>query len=216
MSAMLPDRPIGWSPDRYNVRVRGSSWTLALAALLLTSAATVTSCTFLVQFHDAPGGGCDGGFCGTDAAQTEDAEDEVVAAEAGVDAGDAGDAGKAPKDAGPDNSAACKQLASGYYCAGDGLHDYMGSPDDLVYCLDGGIGKVTFCDGGCLPLPAPFPDACNPCPGVPDGLYCGRDLAGFPTINADFLIQCQTGNTVQSVACAHGCDSDGTNSSCYP
>jgi hypothetical protein len=213
---MLPDRPIGWSPDRYNVSVRAWRWTLGLAALLLASPAAVLSCTFLVQFHDVPGVGCDGGFCASEASPTEDAEDEVVAVDA---AADAGDAGKIPKEAGPDDYAPCNKLANGYYCAGDGLHDYMGSPDDLVYCLDsgtGGIGKVTFCDGGCLPLPSPFPDACNPCPGVPDGLYCGRDLAGFPAINADFLIQCQTGNTVQSVACTHGCDSVGTNSSCYP
>lgn len=185
---------------------------MGLAAVLPASAAALLSCTFLVQFHDVPGGGCDGGFCPGDAAPTEDVEDEVLGVDAAAEAGDAGK----PKEAGPDNYAPCGDLASGYYCATDGLHAYAGSQDDLVYCLDGGIGKVTLCDGGCLPLPAPFPDACNPCPGVPDGLYCGRNLAGFPTINADFLIQCQTGNTVQSVACAHGCDSNGTNSSCYP
>jgi len=192
--------------------VRASTWTVGLAAVLLASGTAVLSCSLLVQFHDAPGGACDGGFCASDAAPTEDVEDEVVA----LDAGDAGDAGKPPQEAGPDTYAPCGMLASGYYCARDGLHGYVGSQDNLVYCLDGGIGKVTFCDGGCLPLPAPFPDACNPCPGVADGLYCGRDLVGFPAENADFLIQCQTGNTVQSVACAHGCDSVGKTSSCYP
>jgi hypothetical protein len=196
--------------------VRVSTWTVGLAALLPASATAVLSCTFLVQFHDVGGGGCDGGFCANDASMTEDVvgEDVVVVA-------DAGDSGKPPQEAAPDNYAPCTNdaghaLASGYYCAGDGLRDFMGPPQDLVYCVDGGIGKLTFCDGGCLPLPAPFPDACNPCPGVADGLYCGRDLAGFPAINADFLIQCQTGNTVQSVACAHGCDSVGKTSSCYP
>jgi hypothetical protein len=186
---------------------------LVLAAPFLT-----ISCTLLVQFHDAAGGSCEGGFCGDDATTQE--EYVVPAPEAGVDTGvdaghDARDGGTVAE-AGPDHYAPCGNLASGFYCAEDGLHGYAGSPDDLVQCDDGGIYKVTLCDGGCLPLPAPFPDACNPCPGQPDGLYCGRNLPGFPTINADFLIQCQTGNVVQSVACAHGCDSNGTSSSCYP
>jgi hypothetical protein len=192
--------------------------------LVTTAAAAATaSCTLLVQFHDQAGsGGCEGGFCGDDASMVEDSS----IAEAGIDAThDAGPAEAATKDAGkdavavdagPDHYAPCGSLASGFYCADDGLHGYAGSADDLVQCADGGIAKVTLCDGGCLPLPAPFPDACNPCPGNPDGTYCGRDLSGFPTINADFLIQCQSGNVVQSVACAHGCKSSGTSSSCYP
>ena len=98
-----------------------------------------------------------------------------------------------PKEAGPapDHYAPCSGLASGYYCADDGPHGFAGPLSDLLFCDDGGIGEATPCDGGCLKLPAPFPDACNPCPGVADGLYCGRDLAGFPAYNADFLIQCQ-------------------------
>jgi hypothetical protein len=190
-------------------------------ALASAAAALTASCTLLVQFHDAPGGGCEGGFCGDDASVLEDSFVPPTA-DSGVDgahdAAATGDAGKveAAVEAGPDHYAPCDDLASGFYCAEDGLHGYAGSPDDLVQCADGGIAKVTLCDGGCLPLPAPFPDACNPCPGNPDGTYCGRNLAGFPAVNADFLIQCQTGNVVQSVACAHGCDSSGTSSSCYP
>jgi hypothetical protein len=195
---------------------------LGLAMTATAGAALMASCTLLVQFHDAAGGGaCEGGFCGEDSSVIEET---VVKAEAGVDAGmdataDAGkDAGavEAAVDAGADHYAPCGALASGFYCAEDGLHGYAGSPNDLVQCDDGGIAKATFCDGGCLPLPAPFPDACNPCPGNPAGTYCGRDLAGFPAVNADFLIQCQSGNVVQSVACAHGCKSSGTSSSCYP
>jgi hypothetical protein len=188
---------------------------IAAAAVALTA-----SCTLLVQFHDAAGGGCEGGFCGDDASVAE--ENPAPGPEAGVDAGhdattDAKTGvGDAALEAGPDHYAPCGNLASGYYCATDGLHSYAGSKDDLVQCDDGGIAKVTLCDGGCLPLPSPFPDACNPCPGTPDGLYCGRNLAGFPAINADFLIQCQSGNAVQTVACTHGCDSNGTSSSCYP
>jgi hypothetical protein len=192
---------------------------LAMAA---AAAALSASCTLLVQFNDAPGGGCEGGFCGSDGSVS--GENVVPSPDAGADAGqdattDAGkDASKveASAEAGADHYAPCGNLASGYYCAEDGLHGYAGSPDDLVQCADGGIFKVTLCDGGCLPLPAPFPDACNPCPGNADGTYCGRDLAGFPAINGDFLIQCQSANVVQSVACAHGCKSSGTSSSCYP
>lgn len=194
-----------------------------LGLATVAAAATLTlSCTLLVQFHDEPGaGGCDGAFCGDDASMTEE---NVVKMDVGADSGlDAtAEAGKetgpveAAVDASADHYAPCGSLASGFYCAEDGLHGYAGSPDDLVQCADGGIAKVTLCDGGCLPLPSPFPDACNPCPGNPDGTYCGRDLAGFPAVNADFLIQCQSANVVQSVACAHGCKSSGTSSSCYP
>jgi len=189
---------------------------LAMAA---AAAALTASCTLLVQFHDASGGGCEGGFCGDDASTPED--HFVPTPDSGVDvqpeaANDAGTVDVAVKEAGADHYAPCGNLASGFYCAEDGLHGYAGSPDDLVQCDDGGIFKVTLCDGGCLPLPAPFPDACNPCPGNPNGTYCGRDLAGFPAENADFLIQCQSANVVQSVACAHGCKSSGTSSSCLP
>ncbi len=175
-----------------------------------------------MQFHDVGGEGCDGAFCAGDAtAQPDTSGGQEGAADAAPEAADGGkDAPGAPDgpaaDAGVDHYAPCAALASGFYCATDGLHGYAGSVADLVQCADGGIAHVTTCDGGCLPLPAPFPDACNPCPGHGDGLYCGRDLAGFPAINADFLIQCQSGNVVQSVACAHGCKSSGTASSCYP
>lgn len=197
----------------YNAGVRA-----ALAAGLAAGAG-VASCSLLVQFNDVPGGACDGGLCGDDATVAD-----VVGPETASDGGvpeahpaDGGDAAHADVvEAGVDHYAPCGNLASGFYCATDGLHGYAGSQDDLVHCVDGGVGAVTFCDGGCLPLPAPFPDACNPCVGHPDGLYCGRDLPGFPAINADFLIQCQTSNVVQSVACAHGCKSSGTASSCYP
>lgn len=173
------------------------------ACLVFAAAAFAASCTLLVQFHDQPS--CEGGLCGDDATAPPDAPVPVDAAP------DSGDAGVAR----PDHYAPCSGLASGDYCATDGLEGYAGSTGDLVYCLDGGIGTVTHCDGGCLSVPAPFPDACNPCPGVPDGLYCGRNLPGFPAANADFLIQCQSGNVSQNVACQHGCKSNGTSSCCY-
>jgi len=184
---------------------------LALAAAV---PALSSACTFLVQFHDAPGGACEGGSC------TEDATSPEADAFSAPDTGPGVDSGapeaEAGHDAGADHYAPCGDLANGFYCADDGLHGFVGPAADLVQCQDGGVFKVTLCDGGCLPLPAPFPDACNPCPGQPDGFYCGRDLPGFPADNADFLIECQTSNVVQSVACANGCKSDGTSSSCYP
>jgi hypothetical protein len=213
MHGMVADRAIAWSADRYNEEVRADGSLAAFAG------AAATSCTLLVQFHDAAGDACEGGFC-SDATVVDEDTGAPPNADGAFDAGHDASADAPPTkdagDAGVDHYAPCGNLASGYYCATDGLHGYAGPTSDLVQCADGGIAKVTSCDGGCLPLPAPFPDACNPCPGHGDGLYCGRDLAGFPAINADFLIQCQSANVVQSVACAHGCKSSGTASSCYP
>ena len=191
---------------------RGGAVPLAVAV----AAALLASCTFLVSFDDVDGGAgaCDGGLCldakanaDVDAARPDVVLDTLAEPEVG-----GGDDAPIPDDV----YAPCENNANGYYCAHDGLHGYLGSPNDLVYCQDGGIGKVTDCDAGCLPLPSPFPDACNPCGNQPDGTYCGRDLSGFPATDADFLLQCQSGNAVQTVACAHGCDSKGTMSTCYP
>ncbi len=186
---------------------------LTIAIVSLSGAA---SCSLIVQFHDQP--------VGDDASVQQDGSMAV-----NPDTGEPDSGGGAPdasvdvvvphpKEAGPapDHYAPCSGLASGYYCADDGPHSFAGPSSDLLLCADGGIGAATPCDGGCLKLPDPFPDACNPCPGVADGLYCGRDLAGFPAYNADFLIQCQQGSTVQQVACPHGCDSLGKMSACYP
>jgi hypothetical protein len=182
----------------------------------MASVCAVASCSLIVQFHDQPVEGdasvtVDSGPVAFDSGMPGDPDSGI--ADAFVD-----EVVTHPKDAGPapDHYAPCSGLASGYYCANDGPHMYAGPTNDLLYCDDGGIGKATSCDGGCLDLPAPFPDACNPCVGVADGLYCGRDLAGFPAENADFLIQCQGGNTVQDVACLHGCGSNGKMSACYP
>jgi hypothetical protein len=95
-------------------------------------------------------------------------------------------------------------------CEGGLCGDDAGATRDVTVS-DSGDGNAREATVDSLP-----PDACNPCPGKGDGLYCGRDLAGFPAANADFLIQCQSGNVSQDVACAHGCKSSGTSSSCYP
>lgn len=41
-------------------------------------------------------------------------------------------------------------------------------------------------------------------------------IAGFPSFNADILIQCTGGAVASQDACAHGCMSSGTMSVCYP
>jgi hypothetical protein len=180
----------------------------------LVAAASSLSCSLLVKFDDVPGGACDGGLCGYDGAVQADGGIPDAAPDGAGDDGPAMDTGGS--DAGADHYAPCSGLTSGAYCATDGLKGYAGSQNDLVHCVDGGIGSVTSCAGGCLKMPNPFPDACEPCTGKADGSYCGRDFTGFPAADADFLIQCQLGNVVQSVACAHGCGSAGTSSACYP
>jgi hypothetical protein len=116
-----------------------------------------------------------------------------------------------------DAGAPCALLANGEYCGMDGLQGYAGSPDDLVSCVDGGIVQTVQCAGGCLAMPSPFPDACNPCVGRADGSYCGRDLPGFPVDDGDFLLQCRGGAIAQSSACSTGCAaSDAGSSACFP
>lgn len=176
-------------------------------------ASALVACTFLVTFDDEPS--CDGGQCGDGGPRAHDGDD---GRDGGRDDGRADGRADARSvdDGGGEAYAPCANLTAGEYCANDGLHGYAGSPDDLVRCADGGIDKVTPCDGGCLAMPNPFPDACNPCVGRADASYCGRDLAGFPSKDADFLIQCQKGNVVQKVACAHGCNSSATPPACSP
>jgi len=185
-----------------------------LPGLTIAASLCAASCSLVVQFHDQDAGG----VAGDDAGTLDDTGVEPEDSGTLIDP-DATVVDSAPplKEAGvkPDHYAPCSGLVNGYYCANDGPTAFSGPPTDLLFCDEGGIGQAFTCDGGCLDLPAPFPDACNPCVGVADGTYCGRDLAGFPAYNADFLIQCQTGNTVQQVACAHGCGSNGKMSACY-
>jgi hypothetical protein len=188
----------------YNGAVRVSPGLAAAASLF------GLSCTLLVQFHDQPSGTCDDGLCsGPDGqAPPKDAAHESQP-EAEPEAAPMNDSMVM------DEPSACLGWVSGYYCGNDGLNYDPGTPNDLVLCSDAGsIAEETFCDGGCLHLPAPFPDACNPCVGVPDGDYCGRDLKGFPSENMDFYIQCSAGQTANTIACDHGCLSETTMSVC--
>jgi hypothetical protein len=196
----------GAPPPRASIASAALS-ALAVFAVFVGSA----GCSALVQFHDQPS--CEGGLCEDASTTHAQALDAQPAAD--------GQSADAPSDAvspppAPDHYAPCAGLRSGYYCANDGPDGFAGPATDLLYCDDGGgIGQAKACDAGCLHIPDPFPDACNPCPGVPNGVYCGRDLAGFPADNADFLIQCQNGDTVQQVTCLHGCGSNGAMSACY-
>jgi hypothetical protein len=171
----------------------------------------LASCTFLVQFHDQGGDGDAGGA-------SEDGSAPIDTGSAGMPESGSDTGSAPPKDATStvDHYDPCQGLINGYYCANDGPKSFAGPMTDLIICEAGVIATAQMCPGACLKLPDPFPDACDPCPGVADGLYCGRDLAGFPSYNADFLIQCQSGSAVQQVACTHGCDSLGKMSQCYP
>ncbi len=189
-------------------RLAGASLALALAS---------GGCTLLARFDDLPGAECDGGGCADATVPVSPLPD---ASPGPVDAGptDAGasDARSRADAAAPSDAAPCEGLKSGTYCANDGLHDYPGSPSDLVVCDGGAIATVRRCDAGCLPLSNPFPDTCNACDQKANGLYCGRDFLGFPAENADFLIQCQASNAVQIVTCAHGCLSKAAGATCAP
>ncbi len=170
----------------------------------IAASALAASCSLLVQFHDQAS--CDGGLCTDDASVGDAAPGPDGAGDAPADGG--------ARDARADRYAPCSRLANGWYCGNNGLNGYAGSPDDLVHCSDGGVYQVTGCDGGCLHVVDPFPDACNPCVGVANGSYCGRDLPGFPAVNADILIQCQGGTVSSQIACAKGCGSNGNMSAC--
>jgi hypothetical protein len=190
------------------VRATKLPWIVALVAPAL-------SCSLIVQFHDEPGGargdgggGSSGGDVGTggdDATmdgspQMDGGPDTVVDVEAGATV---------------DNWNPCLGKTNGWRCGDNGLDDLL--PDaDLVYCSGGNIGSLTVCDAGCLHVVDPFPDSCNPCAGQANGDYCGRDLAGFNSSNADILIGCTGGQTGLQDACVHGCGSNGNMSSCYP
>jgi len=187
------------------VRARKLPWIAALFAPAL-------SCSLIVQFHDQDAGSSDGGPSGDDASIMDVSQDQQV-----QDAGSDTNAGDevVPEAAAVDNWNPCLGKTNGWRCGNNGLDDPL--PDaDLVYCSSGSIGSITLCDAGCLHVVDPFPDSCNPCGGVANGDYCGRDLSGFNPDNADILIGCTGGQVGLQDACVHGCGSNGNMSSCYP
>jgi hypothetical protein len=175
--------------------------------LVIVASIPVAACTALVQFHDQPGSGGDASVVEGGAGH------EAAGDTATVDSGAGDDASGGDSMAAADHFNPCSGKASGYYCGNNGLEAGL-PPNDIVHCLNNGVATATPCAGGCLHVVDPFPDACNPCFGVADGMYCGRQLAGFPTFNGDILIQCQGGAATQQTACASGCSSVGTMSVC--
>jgi hypothetical protein len=108
----------------------------------------------------------------------------------------------------------CIGKQNGWYCGNNGLDELL--PDaDLVYCDGGGIGSITMCEAGCLHVVDPFPDSCNPCGGLANGDYCGRNLPGFNPDNSDILVGCTGGQVSLQDACVSGCGSNGNMSACY-
>lgn len=168
---------------------------LAGAALLLAG------CTYLISFDAPPVGDAgtdlDAGNASSDAA-LEDAE--------GADAG---------LDAQPDSNA-CDGLVDGQYCGNNQLIDYPGSKDDLVYCQGSAVAQVRVCENGtgCIRMPNPKPDECDECADKDDGQYCGRDMAGWSTKNANMYVLCQGHGTSIVQPCSN-CVSEGNMSKCW-
>ncbi len=189
--------------------------------LAIVACGPAAACSLIVQFHDQPGGVCDGAVCSTDGTTVEvsvvdsggDGTEQDTGG--GPDSGNPQDSPAGDSFVAPDTFSPCMGKGNGYYCGDNGLGPGLPA-GDLVNCVDGGVSTAKACDGGCLHVVDPFPDACDPCFGVANGAYCGRDLAGFPSFNADILIQCTGGKTTSQNACAHGCMSSGTMSVCYP
>jgi hypothetical protein len=175
--------------------------------LLVVASFPAAACSLIVQFHDQSTGG------GDDASVVESGPAPEAATQ---DSGVLQDSSGGDSMAAIDTFAPCLGKANGFYCGNNGLGPGL-PPEDIVHCInDGSVGTAISCgDAGCLHVVDPFPDACNPCFGVADGAYCGRDLAGFPAYSADILLQCTSGSTTQQTACAAGCHSIGTMSVCY-
>lgn len=168
------------------------------------AAAFLAGCTYLISFDAPPVG--DGGV---DA--NADAGDPSVSVE---DAGELDANSDATLDAQADSNA-CDGLVDGQYCGNNQLIDYPGSKDDLVYCQASAIAKVRTCENGtgCVRMPNPKPDECDECADKEDGWYCGRDMAGWSTKNADMTVLCQGRGTSIVQPCTN-CVSNGSSSKC--
>jgi hypothetical protein len=180
---------------------------MALGACAL---AMVAGCTFLIDFQDVPPEG-DGG--------TVDNQVPIGPPDVRVDA----NLGDAAIDTGPDardaiaDPDACKGHQDGKYCGGDQI-TWPGSKDDLVTCKTGKVSVVKYCPTGqgCIQMLDGHPDECDVCAQKGDGTFCGRDMPGWATPDAEnghFLIRCQTGRVVTSKLC-FTCKSAGINSAC--
>ena len=159
------------------------------------AAALVASCTFLVDFRDAPA----------------DASTDDPSLVPPVDAGTLDRGNTPPADAGLDAHPCMrvdggKPVFDGVYCAGNGLGPYPGSLDDLITCTSG-VASAVPCDAGCIFFRSGIPDACNECTGRANGKYCGST---FPNWNdpllKKLLITCQSGRMGTYTECPTSCE----------
>jgi hypothetical protein len=149
-------------------------------------------CTALVDFVDAPVDPCEAGLC---ADQTLDVE--VGDAKIDVPVIDA--------------SGACKTKSNGFYCGNNGLTVLL-PKEYLVECRDA-AAIPTLCDGGCLAFPTTYPDRCDPCPGKPNGKYCGSHLK-LGASDSEFLLSCGNGSAIIQMLCPAGCGGDAGTAAC--
>jgi hypothetical protein len=107
-------------------------------------------------------------------------------------------------------------IHQGNYCGNSvDLACYAGAATH-VWCDDAGTAILTDCDGGCISMPDPHPDFCNPCVGMPSRSYCGKDLdivqgpVGTPKYNGDILFVCNGGQLQANFTpCSNGCNNGG-------
>jgi hypothetical protein len=167
-------------------------------------------CTFLISFDDVPqpvdGGGLDSQV---PLGPPDVRVDAIVTPEGGAEAG---------KDALADalaNPDACKGKLDGKYCGGNTIV-WPGDKDDLITCKTNVVASVRLCTSGvgCIRMINGYPDQCDECGSKADGVYCGRDMAGWDPKNADTRVRCQNKAEVGLLLCAAGCSSNGTASFC--
>jgi hypothetical protein len=170
----------------------------------LATASLLAGCTFLISFDEV-----DPGDDAGDDAPFRDPPDVRV---------------DAPADAGLDPSArdalanpdACEGNQDGKYCAGNLVAWDGGNKDDLITCKAQVVSGVRLCEQGvgCIRMLTGYPDQCDECTNKTDGTYCGRDMAGWESKNAETRVRCQNGAEVGLLLCANGCQSNGATSVC--
>lgn len=181
---------------------------LPLAAGIAVAGALGAGCTFLIGFDEATVAG-DAGV---------DAQTPLGPPDVRIDAPSALDSAV---DAGPDtsdalaNPDACKGKLDGKYCGGDTIV-WPGDKDDLITCKTSLVSNVRLCTTGvgCIRMLNGYPDQCDECASKVDGTYCGRDMTGWDTKNAETRVRCQNKAEVGLLLCANGCASNGAASAC--
>ena len=174
--------------------------------IALSGAVIGAGCTFLISFDRQPAeneAGADGAP-GPDAERTFDVRSDPI-----VPPQDAG------KDYDLDALTTCKDHQDGLYCNGNQLAPIPGADnDELVTCIGGKVNRVRYCDrgNGCIRMLDGYPDQCDECFKVKDGVYCGPDIGWHPQ-NKNQRVRCQGGFQVGLLLCGT-CVSSGTTSYC--